>query len=65
MVCTFGFTGNNSFKAFEKKFLKLFKMPKKKYFKMLGKNKDFIMADPNQFDTKIKKRVFALSKTYK
>ena len=38
-------------------------MSKKKYFKMLGKHKDFIMADPNQFDDKIKKKSFALSKT--
>ena len=62
-ITKFIFSQDNSYKEFEKKFFNLFKMSKK-YFKMLGKHKDFIMADPNQFDDKIKKRVFALSKAY-
>ena len=37
-------------------------MSKKKYFKMLGKHKDFIMADPNQFDDKIKKEFLLFQK---
>ena len=51
----------HSFDKFEKKFLDLYKMPKKKYFKFLGKNKNYIMEAPNNFEQKLRKRLISLS----
>ena len=53
----------NSFDKFEKKFLSLFNMPKKKYFDILGKSKNFIMEPPNSFEKRIRQRLISLAKT--
>lgn len=47
----------NSFKYFEKKVSKIFRMSNKEYFSLLGKNKDYIIANSRNLDLKLIKRI--------
>ena len=50
----------NSFEIFEKKVSKILKMTEKKYFSLLGKNKDYIIANSKNLDLKIKKKITSI-----
>jgi hypothetical protein len=47
----------NSFENFEKKVTRILKMPEKKYFSLLGSNKDYIIANSKNLDLKISKEI--------
>ncbi len=47
----------NSFKHFEKKVSEILRMPKKKYFSLLGKNKNYVIADSKNLDLRLIKKI--------